>query len=181
MKISISPNDSTTYQRSHSQTDYCGISVYIFNGSLFESNNTFLYDLWQYAIFTLGQFPVNIQSRTNIMYINRFNTQTLFFPLYGIRIPTQHSKLNCIHRNTITEFIPRHYNDRVTSKILTYIFFSFFFFFGEGGGGVLIKIHYTGNLVYHPPLVFRILFLITCPYEQIVLVFNQFLNSRPSL
>ena len=67
------------------------------------------------------------------MYIHRFNTQTLFFPLYGIRIPTQHSKLNCIHRNTITEFIPRHYNDRVTSKILTYIFFFPFFCFGGGG------------------------------------------------
>ena len=41
-------------QRAYSHADYIGILVYIFNGSLFESNDIFLYDLCQYMIFTLS-------------------------------------------------------------------------------------------------------------------------------
>ena len=85
---------------------------------------------------------------------------------YGIRIPTQHSKLTCIHGNAITKFIPCHYSDRVTPKtpvrfflfplficFVFNFFLSFFFSWGRGGGGrrALVKILYTGNLIYHPP------------------------------
>ena len=42
MKINTQPNDNTAYQRAHFHVDYFGISVYVFNGSLFECNNIFL-------------------------------------------------------------------------------------------------------------------------------------------
>ena len=136
---------------------------------MFESNNTFLYDLCQYMIFTLGKFLANIYtfithglaqtSNTDtlltygfsphslffpITYINHCHTQTLFFPIYGIQIPKQHSKLTLIHGNTITKLISCHCSDRVTSKtpviflhIFFYFLFSFLFF---GGEGALVKI-----------------------------------------
>ena len=77
-------------------------------------------------------------SRTNITYINPSHTQTLyFFPIYGIRISKQHSKLTCIHDNTITKLIPLHYSDRVASATpVRFLHLRFLFlFFWRGGGG----------------------------------------------
>ena len=74
---------------------------------------------------------------TNITYINNCHTNLIFLPIYGIRIPTQHSKLTCIHGNTITKFIACHYSDRVTSKtpVRFFLFPLFIFFFFLVGGG----------------------------------------------
>ena len=42
------------YANTHSHADCFGISVYVFNTSLFESNNILVYDLYhQYMVFTL--------------------------------------------------------------------------------------------------------------------------------
>ena len=46
----------------HSPVDYFGISVYVFNGSLFHSNDIFFYDLGHYMVFSLGEFLTNIYS-----------------------------------------------------------------------------------------------------------------------
>ena len=69
-------------------------------------------------LYTYGFSPrlYFFQSCTNIKYINCCHTQTLLFPIYGVRIPTQHSKPTYIHGNTITEYIPHHNSERVTSK-----------------------------------------------------------------
>ena len=92
-------------------------------------------------------------SRTNITYINPSHTQTLyFFPIYGIRISKQHSKLTCIHDNTITKLIPLHYSDRVASATpvrFLHLRFLFLFFWRGGGGGGGGGCIYTGNLIYH--------------------------------
>ena len=44
----------------HSHVDYFGISVYVFNGSLFHSNDIFFYDLGHYMVFSLDEFLANI-------------------------------------------------------------------------------------------------------------------------
>ena len=60
MKINKSPNVRITDQQAHSHADYFGISVHVFDGSSFESNNIFLYDLCHYMVFSLGEFQASI-------------------------------------------------------------------------------------------------------------------------
>ena len=51
------------------------------------------------------------------------------FSIYGIRMPSQHSKPARIHGNTISKFIRRHHHDRnisIFGKIIKNISFSFF-------------------------------------------------------
>ena len=49
-------------------------------------------------------FPSHVApSRTSIPPY----THQQVFSIHGIRMPSQHSKLTCIHGNSITEFIPR--------------------------------------------------------------------------
>ena len=43
------------------------------------------------------------------------HTLNLYFSIFGIRIPSQHSKPTRIHSNTISKLIPRHHYDRNTS------------------------------------------------------------------
>ena len=112
MKINTSPNNSIRYQRAPCHADYFGISVYLFNGNLFWSNNIFLNDLCHYMVLSIGEFPGNIYTfithglaqASNIptrpphtlpspprLYffqlcssINHCYKQTLFFPILGI-------------------------------------------------------------------------------------------------
>ena len=55
------------------------------------------------------------QSRP-ISHTSQFNTHATYISsIYGLRMPTQHSKAACIHNNTISRFIPRHHYDKETS------------------------------------------------------------------
>ena len=60
MKINLSPKHNTTYQCAPCHTGYLRISVYLFNGSLFWSNNIFLNDLCHYMVFSISEFSANI-------------------------------------------------------------------------------------------------------------------------
>ena len=46
----------------------------------------------------------------------QFTTHATYIsPIYGVRMPTPHSKPAHIHNNTISKFIPRHHYDKETS------------------------------------------------------------------
>ena len=143
MKINISPNDSKTYQHAHSYADYLGISVYVFNRCLFESNNIFFYNLQNYIVFSLSEFqPIfslssptlalasNIRTfltyglspqvlffllRINTTYINLCHTHTLFAPYMVFVLEyQQNSKVTFISGTTITKFILRYHHQKKT-------------------------------------------------------------------
>ena len=105
MKIRISPNDSKTYQLAHSYANYLGISVYVFNRCLFESNNIFFHNLWNYMIFSLSEFQrifspssptLALASNIHIFLTYGLSPQVLFFLL---RINTTY--INPCHIHTL--------------------------------------------------------------------------------
>ena len=66
MKINTSRNNSTTYQHAPCHAGYFRISVNLFNGGLFWSNNIFINNLCHCMVFSIGEFPAN--SYTLITY-----------------------------------------------------------------------------------------------------------------
>ena len=71
-----------------------------------------------YTLFTSSSSPQVpfFQSGTTITFVTTHHTRPLYFSsIYGIRMPSQHSKPTRIHGSTIPKFIPRHHHDRNTS------------------------------------------------------------------
>ena len=70
-----------------------------------------------YTLLTSSPSPqvLFLQSHTTITYVTTHTHATYMFSIYGIRMPSQHSKPTRIHGNTISKFIPRHHHDRNTS------------------------------------------------------------------
>ena len=84
-------------QHAHSHANYFGISVYVFNASLFESNNIFLYDLCQIMVFILHQFLANIYTFITHAIAQVFNFDTLL--IYRLSLPgfifSNHIPISC--------------------------------------------------------------------------------------
>ena len=121
MKINTSPNNSTTYQCCPSHAGHFRISAYLFNGSLFWSNNIFPNDLCHYMVFYIGEFPANIYTFITHVQILCISIIAIHQPVFSniwYWIQTQHWKLICIHSNTITEFIPPNQHARKTLTTL---------------------------------------------------------------
>ena len=100
MSINTSPHDSTPYQHTYSRADYFGILVYVFNESLFRSNNIFLDDLCDYMIFSLIEFPVNIYIFITHGVEKVYNIHTLL--TYGLSPQDMfffQSRTNATYRN----------------------------------------------------------------------------------
>ena len=100
----------------------------------FGSRNTFLYNLCYHMVLSLWDFSANItlpptpvltsiiissshrvppprflffQSHTNSHKSIPLYTHQNIFSIYGIRMPSWHSKITCVYSNSITKFIPR--------------------------------------------------------------------------
>ena len=83
MKVNTSPNNSATFQHSHSHAVYCGISVYIFNGSFLGPNNSVLLNvIWHYMVFSLYEFPANNYTFITHGLAHASNIHTLL--IYGL-------------------------------------------------------------------------------------------------
>ena len=55
-----SPSNNITYQHAPCHAGYLRISVYLFNGSLFWSNNILHNNLCHYVVFSTSEFPANV-------------------------------------------------------------------------------------------------------------------------
>ena len=51
------------------------------------------------------------------LHPNSPHMHPIFSSIYGIRMPSKHSKPTHIHGNTISKFIPQHHHNRNTSKL----------------------------------------------------------------
>ena len=71
-----SPNNNATYQPAPCHAGCLRISVYLFNGSLFWSNNLFLNDLCHYMVFSISELPTNIYNFITHRLARASNTHT---------------------------------------------------------------------------------------------------------
>ena len=165
MKINTSPNDSATFQRTHSHVNIAiCLDPIVYFLIIYATKWSFL--LVNFLLISTPSSPWDSPSVTRSSHMvspprfNFFNhvqilrtsvvaIHTPYFFRYMVFEYQQHSRLTCIHGNTITKFIPRHHRPRKTSTIpvrFLHIYFSFF----SGGYAAIVKINYTRNLINHP-------------------------------
>ena len=75
-----------------------------------------------YTLFTSSSSPQVLFFFFSITYHyhlhpNSPHMHAIFSSIYGIRMPSKHSKPTHIHGNTISKFIPQHHHNRNTSKL----------------------------------------------------------------
>ena len=99
-----SPNNSTTYQCAPCHAGFLRISVYLFNGSLFWSNNIFLNDLYHYMLFSISEFPANIYTFITHGLVQASNIHT---PLWHMVSPPRFYFFN-LEPILCTSVIPVH-------------------------------------------------------------------------
>ena len=107
------------------------INTFITHGLVQVSNIYILlnYGLSRHVLF----FPMMHQYHIH-------HTNSILFPINGIGTPTQHSKLICIHGNTIPKFILCNYRARKKTKSQARFFYIFLPFLG-----VPVKIYWSNT------------------------------------
>ena len=66
--------------------------------------------------YLVPHLQFHFSNHITISHTSQLTTHATYIPsIYGVRMPSWHSKPTCIHNNTISKFIPQHHYDKVTS------------------------------------------------------------------